>query len=45
MIRILVKFILHLWMQEKCKCGVGSEGSPFSNEGLKSVSGSAHWNK
>lgn len=45
MIRILVELILHLWMQEKCKCGVESEGSPFSNEGLKSISGLAQWNR
>lgn len=39
MIRVLVKFILYLWMKEKCKYGVGSVGSPCSNEGLKSISG------
>jgi len=36
---ILVKFILHLRMQEKCKYGIESVGFPFSNEGLKSISG------
>lgn len=41
MIRILVEFIFHLWMKEKCKCGVGSVASFYSNEGLKSISGLA----
>lgn len=41
MIRVLVKFILHLWVKEKCKCGVGSVGSPYTKEGLKSISGLA----
>lgn len=41
MIRILAEFILQLWVKEKCKCGIGSVRSPYSDEGLKSISGFA----
>lgn len=37
MIGVLIKFILHLWMKEKCKCGVGSVIPPTVRKDLKAL--------